>query len=81
MSSEHQNVCEYEVRGLGAAVEGGGKELRASRKLDVMWYIQKGSGPVRQYIYGPVCFGSSPGNYHMTHALAAFIAACRSYPI
>lgn len=36
-----------------------GKELRASHKLDVTRDIQKGSGPCS--IYGPVCFGSSPG--------------------
>jgi len=51
-----------------------GKESRASRKLDVTRDIQKGSGTV-YCIYGPVCFGCSPGI--MTHARAATAASIR----
>jgi len=58
----------------GGGGGGGGKELRAPRKLDVTWDIQKGSGTVH-CIYGPVCFGSSPGI--MTHALASAAASIR----
>lgn len=61
----------------GNVVDGrGGKELRASRKLDVIRDIQKGSGPA-QYIYGPRLLRFLSGNYNSRPCPRYCSSACK----